>query len=67
MPIVQPQVIMMTEKLVKWWLEGETEVLGENVPQCPFFHHKPRMRTQAATVGNKRLTAWATARPSELR
>jgi hypothetical protein len=22
---------------------GETEVLGENLPQCRFFHHKPHM------------------------
>jgi hypothetical protein len=37
----QPRVIMMTEKLVEWRLAGETEVLGENLPQCYFVHHKP--------------------------
>jgi hypothetical protein len=31
---------MMIEKLVKW-LAGETEVLGENLPQYRFIHHKP--------------------------
>jgi hypothetical protein len=30
------------EKLVEW-LAGETEVLGENLPQCRFVHHKPHM------------------------
>jgi hypothetical protein len=24
-------------------LEAETEVLGENLPQCRFVHHKPHM------------------------
>jgi hypothetical protein len=33
---------MMMEKLVEW-LAGETEVLGENLPQCRFVHHKPHM------------------------
>jgi hypothetical protein len=41
-PIVQPRVIMMMKKLVEW-LAGETEVLGENLPQCRFAHHKPHM------------------------
>jgi hypothetical protein len=31
---------MMMEKSVES-LAGETEVLGENLPQCRFFHHKP--------------------------
>jgi hypothetical protein len=40
--LCQPRVIMMMEKLVEW-LVGETEVLGENLPQCRFVHHKPHM------------------------
>jgi hypothetical protein len=40
--LCQPRVIMMMEKLVEW-LAGETEVLGENLPQCRFLHHKPYM------------------------
>jgi hypothetical protein len=39
----QPRIIMMMEKLVKWWLGGETEVLGENLPLCRFVHHKAHM------------------------
>jgi hypothetical protein len=37
--LYQPRVIMMIEKLVEW-LAGETELLGENLPQCCFVHHK---------------------------
>jgi hypothetical protein len=33
---------MMKGKLVER-LEGETEVLGENLPQCRFVHHKSHM------------------------
>jgi hypothetical protein len=38
--LCQPRVIMVMEKSVEW-LAGETEVLGENLPQCRFIHHKP--------------------------
>jgi hypothetical protein len=53
------------EKLVEWWLTGDTEVLGENLPQCRFVHSptcSARKRTRAAAVGSQRLTALATAR-----
>jgi hypothetical protein len=40
--LCQPRVIMMMEKSVEW-LAGETEVLGVNLPQCSFVHHKPHM------------------------
>jgi hypothetical protein len=41
--LCQPRVIMMMEKLVEWWLAGETEVLGENLPQCRCVQYKPHM------------------------
>jgi hypothetical protein len=40
--LCQPRVIMIMEKSVEL-LAGETEVFGENLPQCRFVHHKPHM------------------------
>jgi hypothetical protein len=40
--LCQPRVIMIMENLVEW-LAGETEVLGENLPQCRFVHHNPHI------------------------
>jgi hypothetical protein len=38
------------EQLVEWRLTGETEVLGENLPQRHFVHHKlPHDQTRART------------------
>jgi hypothetical protein len=54
--------------LEEWRLAGETEVLGENLPQRHFIHHKiphdqTRALTWAAAVGSQWITAWAMARP----
>jgi hypothetical protein len=40
--LCQSRVITMMDKLVEW-LAGETEVLGENLRQCHFAHHKLHM------------------------
>jgi hypothetical protein len=36
-------VTVIVEKLVEWRLVRETEVLGENLPQRHFVHHKSHM------------------------
>jgi hypothetical protein len=50
-------------------LAGETEVLGENLPQRHLSitkSHMPRsgFEPRTAAVGSRRLTAWAMARPN---
>jgi hypothetical protein len=32
--------MMNVEQSMEWELAGETEVLGENLPQCHFVHNK---------------------------
>jgi hypothetical protein len=34
---------MNVEQSLEWELTGKTEVLGENLPQCHFVHHKSHM------------------------
>jgi hypothetical protein len=34
---------MIVEQLVEWRLAGETEVLGENLPQRHFVYYKSHM------------------------
>jgi hypothetical protein len=34
---------VIVEQLVEWRLAGEIEVLGENLPQRNFVHHKSHL------------------------
>jgi hypothetical protein len=42
--------MIMMEKLVEW-LTVETEVLGENLPQYRFVHHKSHMTRPGFEAG----------------
>jgi hypothetical protein len=53
-------MMMNVVQSVEWELAGETEVLGENLPQYHFVDHISNMtwaRTRFAAVGSRRLTA----------
>jgi hypothetical protein len=47
------RVIMRMENLVEWWFAMETEVLGENLPQCHFVHRKSHMIRPGANPGRR--------------
>jgi hypothetical protein len=44
---------MRIGNFVEWWLAGKTEVLGENLPQCHFIHHKSQMTWPGANPGRR--------------
>jgi hypothetical protein len=60
-------LMVISVKQSKEYLTYGTEVLGENLHQCRFVHHKSHIttkaRTWAAEVGNWRLVAWVMVWP----
>jgi hypothetical protein len=65
----QRKVMMSVEQLVEWELSGETEVLGEYLPQFQFVRHTSHMIWRGIEIGPLRwetggkLTAWAVVLP----
>jgi hypothetical protein len=55
---------VIVEELVEWRLAGETEVLGENLPQRHFVHHKSHLTTPGREPGPRRGGKPATNRLS---
>jgi hypothetical protein len=49
--------MVIVEKLEEWRLAGETEVLGENLPQRHFDHYKSHMTRPAYEPGPLRWEA----------
>jgi hypothetical protein len=50
-------MIVIVEQLVERKLKGETEVLGENVHQRHFVHHKSHMTRLRLELGPQRWEA----------
>jgi hypothetical protein len=45
--------LVIVEQLVEWRLTGETEVLGENLPQRHFVHHKSHLTRPVSEHGRR--------------
>jgi hypothetical protein len=50
-------MMMNVEQSVEWELAGETEVVGESLPQCHFVHYKSHMTLPSVEPGPPRWEA----------
>jgi hypothetical protein len=50
-------MMMIVEQWVECELAGKTEVLGKNLPQCNFVHHKSHMSLPGLEPGLPRWEA----------
>jgi hypothetical protein len=46
-------MMVIVAQLVEWRLAGETEVLGENLPQRHCVHHKSHMTDPGSNPGRR--------------
>jgi hypothetical protein len=46
-------MMVIMEQLVGWRFAGETEVLGENMPQRHFVHHKTHITRNGLEPGHR--------------
>jgi hypothetical protein len=53
-PLYEPRM-MNTEQSVEWELTGESEELGENLPQYHFVHHKSHVLSPVTKPGPPEL------------